>query len=142
MNPILKNILAVIAGFIIGSIVNIGIINISGSIIPPPAGADLTTTEGLKESMRLFEPKHFIMPFLAHALGTFVGAFIAAKIAATRKMTFALVIGFLFLLGGIAAVFMLPSPMWFTAVDLVFAYLPMAYLGGKLAVGRNSPLTS
>lgn len=133
MNPIIRNILAVIAGIIIGSIVNMGIINLSGSIIPPPEGSDLTTTEGLKAAMHLFEPKHFIMPFLAHALGTLIGAFVAAKIAATHKMKFAIAIGVFFLLGGISMVFMLPSPTWFTALDLILAYIPMAYLGGKFA---------
>ncbi len=132
MYPILKNILAVVLGLIVGSIVNMGIIMISGSIIPPPAGADVTTMEGLKSSMHLFEPRHFIMPFAAHALGTFVGAIIAALIAASHRMTFALVIGCVFLVGGIANVFLLPSPLWFTIVDLVFAYIPMSYLGGRL----------
>ncbi|MEW6470552.1 MAG: hypothetical protein AB1458_16695 [Bacteroidota bacterium] len=136
MNPILRNILAVLAGFAFGSVVNMGIIMISGVLIPPPEGADVSTMEGLKASLHLFEPKHFIMPFLAHALGTFAGAFAAAKIAGTYKMTFAMVIGVLFLGGGIANVFMLPSPAWFTALDLAVAYLPMAYLGGKLAT-RN-----
>ena len=51
MNSTVKNILAVILGFILGSAVNMGIIMISGSIIPPPGGADVTTMEGLKESM-------------------------------------------------------------------------------------------
>lgn len=133
MNPILKNILAVIAGLIFGSIVNMGIIMISSSVIPPPEGADVTTMEGLKASMHLFQPKHFIMPFLAHALGTFAGAFVAAKIAASHKMKIALGIGVLFLAGGIANVLMLPSPMWFNVLDLAGAYLPTAYLGGKLA---------
>ena len=74
MHPIIKYILAVLAGIVIGSAVNMGIIMISSSIIPPPNGADITTAEGLKASMHLFQPKHFIMPFLAHALGTFAGA--------------------------------------------------------------------
>ena len=112
-----------------------GIIIISGSIIPPPEGADVTTTEGLKASMHLFEPRHFIMPFLAHALGTLVGALLAARIAATHKMKFALAIGAFFLLGGIANVFMLPSPAWFNALDIIVAYIPMGWLGGKLAGG-------
>jgi len=134
MPPILKNILAVVAGILIGSIVNMFIINISGSVIPPPDGADLTTSEGLISSMHLFQPKHFIMPFLAHALGTLVGAFIAALIAISHKMKFALGLGVFFLMGGIAAVFMLPSPLWFNIVDLVLAYIPMGYLGGKIAI--------
>ncbi|TGK24445.1 hypothetical protein EHQ05_16120 [Leptospira yasudae] len=134
MNPILKNILAFIAGAIVGSVVNMGIITVSGSIIPPPAGADVTTTEGLKASIHLFEPKHFLMPFLAHALGTFAGAIVAATIAASHKLLFALSIGVLFLAGGIASVFMIPSPLWFTFVDLAGAYLPFGFLAGKLAV--------
>jgi hypothetical protein len=134
MPPILRNILAVVAGILIGSVVNMFIINISGSVVPPPKGADLTTTEGLIASMHLFQPKHFIMPFLAHALGTLVGAFIAALIAENHKMKFALGLGAFFLLGGIAAVFMLPSPLWFNAVDLVLAYIPMGYLGGRIAI--------
>ena len=43
--------------------------------------------------MHLFEPKHFLFPFLAHALGTFAGAWLAAFIAASYKMRFALGIG-------------------------------------------------
>ncbi|WP_437372064.1 hypothetical protein [Maribacter litoralis] len=133
MNPILKNILAVVAGVIVGSMVNMGIVMISGSVIPPPEGGDITTMEGLKSTIHLFEPKHFIFPFLAHALGTLVGAFIAAKIAATRKMLMALLIGLFFLIGGTVNIAMLGGPMWFTALDIIVAYLPMAYLGYLLA---------
>lgn len=129
--------MAVVAGILIGSVVNMFIINISGSVIPPPEGADLTTSEGLIASMHLFQPKHFIMPFLAHALGTLVGAFIAALIAVNHKMKFALGLGVFFLLGGIAAVFMLPSPLWFNVVDLVLAYIPMGYLGGRIAISKK-----
>ena len=89
--------------------------------------------EGLKEAMHLFQSKHFIFPFLAHALGTFTGAFLSAKIAANNKMKFALVIGVFFLIGGIASTFMLPSPTWYTVLDLVGAYIPMAYFAGKIA---------
>lgn len=134
MNPSLKNIIAVIAGFLFGSLVNGGIIMISSSVIPPPDGADVTTMEGLKASMHLFEPKHFLMPFLAHALGTFVGAFFAAKLAANHHLKFALGIGILFLAGGITNVILLPSPLWFSVLDLIAAYLPMAYVAGKIAV--------
>ena len=132
MSPTTKNVLAVIGGAVVGSIVNMGIISVSGSIIPPPEGVDVTTMEGLKKALPLFQPKHFIMPFLAHALGTLVGAWLAARIAATNKMRFAMVIGVLFLVGGIANVFMLPAPAWYNALDLLCAYLPMSYIGGKL----------
>ena len=133
MNSTVKNVLAVLGGFVGGSAVNMGIIMISGSVIPPPEGADVTTMEGLVESMHLFEPKHFIMPFLAHGLGTLVGAFLAFKIAASHNMKLALGIGAFFFLGGSANAFMLPSPTWFIVLDLALAYIPMAWIGGKLA---------
>ena len=132
MNPILKNIGAVVAGLVVGSIVNMGIVMASGSVIAPPEGGDITTMEGLKATMHLFEPKHFIFPFLAHAIGTLVGAYVAAKLAATRNMTMALIIGVFFFIGGSINVSMLGGPLWFTVIDLALAYIPMAYLGGKL----------
>ncbi|MFZ4543737.1 MAG: hypothetical protein ACOYOA_06790 [Saprospiraceae bacterium] len=135
MNSTLRNILAVLAGIVVGGAVNMGIITISGSIIPPPPGADMTTPEGITAAMSLLEPKHFLMPFLAHALGTFVGAYIASLIAVSNKMRFAMAIGVFTLIGGISAVYMIPAPIWFDACDLLLAYIPTAYLAGKLNGG-------
>ena len=70
-----------------------------------------------------------------HALGSLVGGLVAALIAATRKMTFALVIGLVHLVGGIAAAVLIPAPAWFIVLDLVVAYVPMAWVGGKLGGG-------
>jgi hypothetical protein len=136
MNAVLKNILAIVSGLILGSVVNMGIIMLSPVVIPPPAGVDVSNMESLKVYIHLFEPRHFIMPFLAHALGTLSGAFIATLIAANRKMLIALVIAVFFLAGGIANVFMLPSPAWFNITDLVLAYIPMGWLGWRLAPGK------
>lgn len=133
MNPIVRNILAIIAGLVIGSAVNMFFISLNGPVIALPEGADVSTMEGLKESMSLFEPKHFIFPFLAHAIGTLVGAYLAGLIAATHKMKIALGIGVAFLIGGIINVINLPAPAWFSALDLIVAYIPMGWLGGKLA---------
>jgi hypothetical protein len=137
MNSIGRNILSVIIGVLAGGMLNMGIIMISSSLIAPPAGADVTTMEGLKASLHLFEPKHFIMPFLAHALGTLLGAFVTAKMVLNHKMKFALGIGAWYLVGGIINIVMLPSPTWFTILDLGVAYLPMAFIAGKLAEGKK-----
>ncbi|WP_281232563.1 hypothetical protein [Flavobacterium gelatinilyticum] len=132
MNPVLRNTLAVIVGIIIGSIVNMSIILISGSIIPPPDGCNNTTMKGLQESMHLFEAKHFLLPFLAHAIGTFTGAVTTALLAVNHKKKLALLIGAFFLLCGIVSVSSMPSPTWFTLIDLIFAYIPTAYLALRL----------
>jgi len=134
MNPILRNILAVIAGGLLGMIVNMSLVMMNGSVIPLPEGVDVTSSESLKASMHLFEAKHFIFPFLAHALGTLAGAWLAAKLATNHKMKFAYGIGVFFLLGGIANIWMIGGPVWFNALDIVVAYIPMAWLGGQLAL--------
>ncbi|WP_392469324.1 hypothetical protein ACF3OC_12695 [Sphingobacterium cellulitidis] len=136
MNAVIRNVLAVVLGIVMGSVVNMALVTISPMVIPPPEGIDVSTAEGLKAGMHLFEPKHFVFPFLAHALGTFVGALVAAWIAASKKFTFAMVIAVFFFLGGLASIIMLPSPIWFNFVDLVFAYFPMAYFA-KNIVSRD-----
>lgn len=105
---------------------------ISGSIIPYPEGYDNSTPEKFKETFHLLESKHFIMPFLAHALGTFMGALIAGIIAIKYKIIIGLSIGSVFLFGGIIMILSVPSPTWFTILDLGFAYIPMGYLAAKI----------
>ena len=137
MNPAVRNSLAVVAGIIIGGMGNMGIIMISSSIVPLPEGVNPEDFNSMNENMHLYSPKHFLMPFLAHALGTLAGAFTAAKIAASHHKTLALVIGGVFLIGGVIAVRMLPNaPLWFSAADLLLAYLPMGWLGWKLSGGE------
>lgn len=136
-----KNILAVIAGIVVGSLVNILLVNIGPLVVPLPEGADVSTMETLQESMKLFTPVNFIFPFLAHALGTLAGAFIAAKFAASHNWKFAMCIGVFFLIGGIAAVNMIGGPLWFNVTDLLLAYIPMGFLGAALA-SRNQSKTA
>jgi len=133
MSPIIRNILAVVVGFIVGSMVNIGLVNLGPMIVPLPGGADVSTMEALKESMQTFKPINFLFPFLAHALGTLVGAFVAAKLAVSHHVKLALFIGGFFFIGGVMMVNMIGGPLWFIVADLVLAYIPMAFLGGKLA---------
>jgi len=135
-NPVINSILMILASIVIGSIINMSFVLLGPQIIPPPNGADVTTMQGLKESMHLFQPKHFLFPFMAHAIGTFAGAFIAAKISKINKMRNAIIVGLLFLIGGASDIFLLPTPLWFAICDLIGAYLPMAYIAGKFAIKK------
>jgi hypothetical protein len=130
---ILRNILAVILGLLIGGFVNMGIITAGSFLIPPPPGIDPTNVESLRAGVELLKPAHFLAPFLGHALGTLAGALVAALVAASSYKIVTLIIGLFFLAGGIAAATMIPAPGWFIAIDLVIAYLPMAWLGLKLS---------
>jgi len=136
MSPLVKNILAVVVGLLVGGLVNFTLIMLSGSIIPFPNGVDPMDPESLQANADLLESKHFIIPFVAHALGTLVAAFIITKMAVYNNRRLALFAGLFFLAGGIMSVLKISAPMWFNGLDLLVAYLPMAWLGWSL--GKSS----
>lgn len=129
----LRNIFAVILGFIVGSIVNMSVIAAGHAIMPPPTGFDGNSMEGVASTIHLLRPIDFIVPFLAHALGPFAGVLVAMLIAASRHTLIAIILGSLFLVGGIAANIMIPAPIWYRIIDLVLAYVPMTFLAWKLS---------
>lgn len=134
---IVRNILAVVVGLVVGNIINMQLVNLGISVFPLE-GVDPNNIEGtLADAMPNARFEHFVFPFLAHALGTLSGALVAALIAATHKMKFAYSIGFLFLVGGVVINFMIPGPIWFTAVDIALAYIPMAWIGGIIGLSIN-----
>lgn len=132
MNTILRNILAVIIGLLIGHALNFALIKLGHNTFPI-IGIDPNNLEDLKRVMPTLSFKYFIFPFLAHALGTLAGAWSVSLIAKNHKMAFAMGMGGIFLIGGIVAANMIPAPTWFVVTDLLLAYIPMAWLGGKLS---------
>jgi len=144
MKTILRNSLAVVSGLVLGSVTNMALVVAGPHVIPPPDALNMGDVKSLAAGVHLLTPQDFLFPFLAHAAGAFTGALVAHLAAATHRATCAYVIGALFLAGGIAAATMIPAPGWFIALDLMAAYLPMAWLG--IFIGRRlrpeSPGTS
>lgn len=133
MKPIFKNIIAIVLGWIVGSVVNMGLIQIGHNIFPIE-GINPKDLKALSEIMPTLDSEYFIFPFLAHAIGALAGAIIAGVLATKHKMKFSLGIGAFFLLGGIAASIMIPAPTWYVITDIILAYIPMAWIGGKIAI--------
>jgi hypothetical protein len=133
MNPTVKNILITIGSIILGGLANSAIVTISPYIFPLPEGVDVKNIKSIADNISLYEPKHFLMPYLAHAIGTLVAAYFVSRFAVSHRFKLAMLCGVLFLIGGIMAVKMIPnSPVWFNTLDLVTAYIPMAWIGYKL----------
>ncbi|WP_405241231.1 hypothetical protein [Lentisalinibacter salinarum] len=129
---ILRVILALVAGVFIGGIVNMALVMLGSAIVPAPAGVDVTNAESVAASAHLFQPRHFLFPFLAHAVGTLVGATAAHLFAGSYRNAAAWAIGAVFFAGGIAAARMIPAPTWFVVADLVLAYFPMAFTATRI----------
>jgi hypothetical protein len=131
---ILKRTIIIFIALFSGAMLNGAIINISSKVIAPPKGFDLNTAEGLQTAMPHMGPEHFLFPFLAHALGTLLSALLITRFLKSQQFVFSMMAGILFLLGGVSMVIMLPdTPIWFVLVDLIGAYVPMAYLGNRIA---------
>lgn len=137
LGKILRNFCAVVVGLILGSIVNMVIVMLGPTFIPLPEGVDMSDPSQFAENLQKLQPRNFLAPWLAHALGTLVGAFAAAKLSVDRGWFLAIVVSCVFLMGGVAMVVGYGGPIWFAVVDLGFAYLPMGYFGAKVALKRR-----
>ena len=136
MKHYLLHLLFFLLSLVLGSLVNMSVLELGQQLIPLPAGVNPENMDSYRTHQHLMEARHFLFPFLAHALGTLVAGFCAAKLARNHKMSYALGTGLIFLLAGLMMVFLIPAPIWFCATDLLLAYLPMAYWGGRLGTSK------
>jgi len=125
MKNILKNFGLLILGIVTGSFVNMGFITIGDLIFIKPDNFDPLNAID-------WDVKYFVFPFIAHAVGTFSGAYIVSKLSNTNYIT-PILIGLFFLSGGVYMALILPAPNWFLYLDLIIAYIPMALLGWRIS---------
>lgn len=131
-------VLAALAGIIVGSIVNVGLVMIGAIAVPPPDGVDESSVESIRANIGAYSAAQLLPPFIAHAIATVVGAAVATGLNRRRTPGPAIVVGAWFLIGGIAMLVLIPeTPAWFAVLDLGVAYLPMAWIGWRLAGGAG-----
>lgn len=135
MKSKIRNVLALVVGFFAGNIINYHLFHYGFTVFP--IDVDINDMEALAQVFPTLSLKHYLFPFLAHALGTFIGALLVALIASSHRMKLALGVGILFLIVGIIAAIIIPTPFWYKLVDLSLGYLPMAWLGGRLVTKRD-----
>jgi len=138
MKNFFRNFIALFGGAALGALVNGTIISLQPYVVPFPEGVDPNDIESLKGAIMYFSWEQFVMPFLAHALGTFAGAYFAVHVARQGQLFKAMAISVIFLIGGILMVGMLPAPLWFEALDLTLAYLPMGWLAYRVGMRVKS----
>ena len=140
MNPVLRNILAGVSGAIASMPANGLLLMPLGRLFGAPAAPAYDPT-GDPEAMQVvwrayfetLEPIHMVAPLLAHWNGALCGALVAGLLAANRGPRVPLIVAGFVLIGGIANAFMLPGqPVGFLTLDIA-GYLPIGWLGWKLA---------
>lgn len=139
MPNMLRTILAVFVGIVVGGLVNYALVRVGAIAVPPPEGVDVSSIESIRANIGAYSAVQLLPPFFAHAIGTFVGAAVATRLSPRRRLGPALFVGAWFLIGGITMIVFIPeTPAWFAVLDLGVAYLPMAWLGWRLMARRPS----
>lgn len=131
MKQILKNIAAVLLGFIAASAVMMLVESINGKVFYPELAQ---AAEGIKdrEAMRALFASAPIGALLVVAFGWFVGSAVGTsmctRISASATTRPSLVLAALLILAGIANNLMLPPPTWFWVLGIA-ALAGGSYLG-------------
>lgn len=135
MPPLLRNVLAVLAGLFAGMAFNLLALQVNLQFFPLPEGVRMEDPEALKSVVHAMPLEAWAGVFIAHLGQAFVGAALAARLAASRAMTLAMIVGGFSLLGGVLNALQLEVPTW-AWTEMPF-YLLFAWMGGRL--GRRMP---
>ena len=136
---ILRSIGGVIAGVIVAGILVFAVQMIGHVVYPPPGGIDPSTSEGQKALADYIAKAPlgvFLFVLASYAVGTAVGAWLAAKIAGRAHIVHGLVVGGIQLVFGIVNLMMIRHPVWFAVVSVV-TFPAAAFLGGLFARGKG-----
>lgn len=131
----IRKILAVVAGMIVGS-VGVWIIERLGhALYPFPAGLRPDDLEGFKSYVESLPFMGKFIVILGYALGASLSGFISTKVAKDGKPTAAIICGIIFIFFTIYNMIMLPTPIWFWILGIAVWGLVLA--GYKLALNKN-----
>jgi MFS family permease len=116
MKNALRTLLALLAGFVVGTAAIMLVETANGHLLYPELGKaaeGVTDREVLRQLLATAPAGAFVVVLAGWALGTMVGGWIAAKIARRAPSAHALALGAIITLGAIANNLMLPPPAWF-----------------------------
>lgn len=130
-----RRILAVIAGIVVGSIGIWLMERLGHSLYPFPAGMKLDDIEGFKAYVDNLPFMGKFIVILGYALGALLSGFVATKVANNNKPTAAMICGIIFLFFTIYNMVLLPTPAWFWVLGIVVWGLVL--VGYKLALNKN-----
>ena len=136
----IRNAFAVLAGYIVGSSINMALIQLNMQKLYPPAeGIDVSDPAQFNSYIATLPGAAFLVILAAHLAQSFVGAWIAARLGTSHTMILAMSIGVLSLAGGIMAMTMIEGPAWLM-IELPL-YLVVAWAAGNIELKRRATLT-
>lgn len=133
MRSIGRSVLALLLGALLAGVLIMAVEFLGSTLYPLPAGMDPHDPESIKAAMAHLPIGSLLLVLLGWIVGTFAGAWLAARIADRAPIAHGLGLGALFLAAGIVNMLEIPHPLWFWVLG-VAVFLPAAYVGARLAV--------
>jgi len=131
---VFRSLAAVFTGLVSAIIVITLVETVGHTIFPPPAGFDPMTPEGMSAIVAQMPTAALLFVLIAYLCGGVTGGVVAVKVAGSSRLTEALVVGSVLMVGALFNVMTIPHPIWMSVASVV-VQLPAAYLGARLAVG-------
>lgn len=122
-NPVVRNIVAAVAGTIIAFLV-VGLVEMAGhAMFPPPAGLDITDPQDQARIMEAIPPAAKVMVLVAWFLGALVGTWLARHLGASSWPS--LLVVALMIAASLWTTQMFPHPWWMVAGALLLPVLAL-----------------
>ena len=132
-----RNIAAVLAGLVVGMIVNMAFVMLNSYVLfPMPEGTTFEDPALFGAYIETLPTAAFLVVLVAHLGQSFVGGWVAARLSSSHAMALAMIIGVLSLAGGIANMVQIPGPTWLM-IELPL-YLVVAWLAGRIELKRRA----
>jgi len=121
-----RNILSVIAGFILAFIIILFALSLSNKLYPTPEGLDPRDVSAIRDHL-YHSPGTLIVIIIGHAIAAFIGGLVTTLISLSKRKT-AIVFTIFIIISTIMNVVMIPFFLWFV-ITLLLGVIVGAYTG-------------
>jgi hypothetical protein len=131
MNPVVRGVLAVIAGMLV-ALVLIVVVQVIGTRVYPPPPMNRASIESIKAAIAQVPLVSLLFVLLSYTAGSVAGGWVVARFAPRDKMVHAMTLAGLLFCLGIVNLTSLPHPTWFWVASSAVYWLG-AWSGAKAA---------
>lgn len=135
MPPVLRSVLAVLAGIAAGVIVVAVVDTLVFRLYPLPAGTDTSDPAALRDAVATMPLQAFVLLLAGWVLAALASSWVAARLATRRLVLHGAIGGGLLLAATLANLAAVPHPTWMWAAAVVL--LPVAVVMGIKAGARG-----
>lgn len=133
----IRAIFAIISGLIVAIFVVWLVQTLIHYLFPPPSGIDLTDPAQLTSYVRSLPFAALLLLLSSYALGVLAGGGVAVRIAGSKPLLFAALVGAFVLAGATMNLLGIPHPAWF-AISTVATVMVSAWLASVLGRRRSA----